>query len=53
VDLKPVKALKHPVTLAAIKAEPELEGISLVRLGRLSVCDITPQQFKKILKMGS
>lgn len=53
VDLKPVKALKHPVTLAAMKAEPELEGLSLIRLGRLSVCDISPEQFKKIVKMGS
>lgn len=53
VDLKPVKALKTPVTLAQIKAEPELEGISLVRLGRLSVGDITPAQFKHIVKMGS
>ena len=53
VDLKPVKKLKHEVTLKAIKEDPELEGISLVRLGRLSVHSITPVEFKHIVKMGS
>lgn len=53
VDLKPAKKLKNPVTLKAIKEDPELEGISLVRLGRLSVHSITPQEFKRIVKMGS
>ncbi|MDI9319724.1 MAG: EVE domain-containing protein [Phycisphaerales bacterium] len=53
VDLKPAKKLKNPVTLKAIKEDPELEGISLVRLGRLSVHSITPQEFKHIVKMGS
>lgn len=53
VDLKPVKKMKNPVTLKAIKEDPELEGISLVRLGRLSVHSITPQEFKHIVKMGS
>lgn len=53
VDLKPVKKLKTPVTLKEIKEDPELEGISLVRLGRLSVHSITPQEFKHIVKTGS
>ncbi|MES2479281.1 MAG: EVE domain-containing protein [Bacteroidota bacterium] len=53
VDLKPVKKLKNPVTLKDIKEDPELEGISLVRLGRLSVHSITPQEFKHIVKKGS
>ena len=37
VELKPVRALKHPVTLARIKAEPSLAQIALVRNSRLSV----------------
>lgn len=53
VDLKPVKKLKTPVTLKEIKEDPELEGISLVRLGRLSVHSITAQEFKHIVKKGS
>lgn len=53
VDLKPVKKLKTAVTLKEIKEDPELEGISLVRLGRLSVHSITPQEFKHIVKKGS
>lgn len=53
VDLKPIKKLKNPVTLKEIKEDPELEGISLVRLGRLSVHSITPQEFKHIVKKGS
>jgi predicted RNA-binding protein with PUA-like domain len=53
VDLKPLKKLKTAVTLKEIKEDPELEGISLVRLGRLSVHSITPQEFKHIVKKGS
>lgn len=53
VNLKPVKALKKPVTLAQMKDTPELEGLSLIRQSRLSVCDVTKEEFKKIVKMGS
>jgi predicted RNA-binding protein with PUA-like domain len=53
VDLKPLKKLKNPVTLKAIKAEPELSDISLIRLARLSVHSITSQEFRHIVKMGS
>jgi predicted RNA-binding protein with PUA-like domain len=52
VELSPVKALPVPVTLAAIKAEPTLATMELVRLGRLSVSAVTPAEFKKVLKMG-
>lgn len=52
VDLKPVKKIKMPVTLAAIKAEKKLEGIALVKLGRLSVCPITDDEWNVILEMG-
>ena len=52
VDLKPVKPLPTPVTLAAIKADSSLAEMQLVRLGRLSVSAVTPAEYKKILKMG-
>jgi predicted RNA-binding protein with PUA-like domain len=52
VDFKPVKKLKKPVTLATIKADVRLEKIALVRLGRLSVCPITDEEWKIILELG-
>src|SRR5919107_3551477 len=44
VDLKPVKKIKKPVTLAAIKTEKRLEGMALVKLGRLSVSPVTEEE---------
>ncbi len=52
VDLKPLKAIPRPVTLADIKATPELKDMDLVRLGRLSVGTVKPDEYKRILKMG-
>src|ERR1700754_4283584 len=47
VEISPVEALKTPVTLAAIKAEPSLKDIQLVRLGRLSVVSLKHEEFDK------
>lgn len=52
VDLKPVKKMKKPVTLATRKADERLEGISLVKQGRLSVCPITDEEWDLILQLG-
>ncbi len=52
VDLKPVKTLPVPVTLAAIKAEPGLVDMQLVRLSRLSVSAVADAEYKKVLAMG-
>ena len=52
VDLKPVKKLKNPVTLATIKSDIRLEKIALVKLGRLSVCPITDDEWNIILELG-
>jgi len=51
VKVKPVRPFERFVTLKEIKANPELEGIELVRLGRLSVAEITPSEWDIILKM--
>jgi predicted RNA-binding protein with PUA-like domain len=51
-QLTPVKALAAPVTLAAIKAEPALREIPLVKLSRLSVMPIPKRAFDRILAMG-
>jgi predicted RNA-binding protein with PUA-like domain len=52
VDVKTVRAVPQPVTLAAIKAEPALADFALVRQSRLSVMPVTPAQWKLICKMG-
>ena len=51
-DLVPVKALPRPVTLAAIKANPRLKKIALVRQSRLSVTPLSPAEFRMILRMS-
>lgn len=52
VDLAPVKRLAKPVTLAAIKANPRLTEMKLVRQSRLSVMPVAPAEFRTILKMA-
>ena len=52
VNLKPVKKLKNPVTLATIKSEPRLAQIQLLRLNRLSVVALTANEFDVILQLG-
>jgi predicted RNA-binding protein with PUA-like domain len=52
VDLKPVKALPEPVTLAQIKAEASLQNMDLVRLQRLSVGAVKEREYKKVLAMA-
>jgi predicted RNA-binding protein with PUA-like domain len=52
VDLKPKKALARPVTLDAVKQNPRLKKIALLRLSRLSVQLLTETEFREILRMG-
>lgn len=52
VDLKPVQAVPRPVTLAEMKATAGLENLSLIRQSRLSVCPVTEEEYRVILKMG-
>ena len=52
VDLAPVKPIAAPVTLAAIKAEPDLAEMALVKRSRLSVARVTPAEFARVLKLG-
>ncbi|MGE5166110.1 MAG: EVE domain-containing protein [Sphingobacteriales bacterium] len=46
------KSLAKPVTLAAIKAEPKLKEMALVKYGRLSVQPVTAAEWKLVCKMG-
>ncbi len=47
-----VEKLPQPVTLAAIKAEPELKDMALVKYARLSVQPVTAAQWQRVCKMG-
>jgi predicted RNA-binding protein with PUA-like domain len=53
VDLRAVERLKRPVTLAEIKARPELANMALVRIGRLSVTPVTADEWETISAMGA
>ncbi len=52
VDIKAEKPLKTPVTLAAIKAEPRLAEMALLKYSRLSVQPVTTEEWKLVCKMG-
>ena len=52
VEVKPVKKLPVPVTLEQIKNEPKLAQIEMLRLNRLSVVPLTPEEYARILEMG-
>jgi len=52
VDLTPVKALKAPVTLEAIKTDSVLKDMPLVKQSRLSVTALTPAQAERLSKMA-
>jgi predicted RNA-binding protein with PUA-like domain len=50
VEIKPVRKLERPVTLGEIKADPALKDIDLVRQSRLSVAEIRPAEWQRILE---
>lgn len=52
VDIEPVRSLGSPVSLARIKADARFAGFALVRLPRLSVVPVTPEQWTAILGMA-
>lgn len=52
VDVKAVAPMPRPVTLEAIKAEPKLKDMALVKLSRLSVQPVTAEEWRVVCKMG-
>ena len=52
VDVKALKPMTRPVTLAEIKAEPRLGELALVRQSRLSVLPVSPEEWALICAMG-
>jgi predicted RNA-binding protein with PUA-like domain len=52
IDVEPVRKLKSPVTLAAVKADKAFASFPLVRIGRLSVMPVTDEEWKRIEVMA-
>lgn len=52
VDIKAVKPLARPVTLAAVKNDPRLAKMSLVTCMRLSVQPVTEEEWKIVCELG-
>jgi len=52
VKVKPVEKLPNTVTLKQMKATPELAQMDLIRLSRLSVGAVRPDEWALILKMA-
>lgn len=52
VKVKPVEALRKPVSLKAMKANPALADMAMLRQSRLSVAAITGEEWKEIMRMA-
>jgi len=52
VDIKPVTPAATRAGLAAMRANPELSGLSLLRQPRLSVCPVTEREWPTLCKMA-
>lgn len=51
VDVAPVVSVGKPLGLKQIKQDELLKNMELVRLGRLSVSKVTPDEFHRILAL--
>ena len=51
IDLAPVRALPKPIALAAVKADPRFAQFALVRISRLSVMPVSPEEWKALLAL--
>jgi len=52
VDLRAVADLPKPVTLDAVKAEPRLKDMALVKNARLSVQPVREEEWRLVCEMG-
>jgi predicted RNA-binding protein with PUA-like domain len=52
VDMQTVGPVPKPVTLAAMKADPALADMALVRYSRLSVAPVTAKEWAYVCKLG-
>jgi predicted RNA-binding protein with PUA-like domain len=52
VPVEPVRPLENAVTLGAIKAEPRLAKMELIRQSRLSVAPVREEEWQLVLEMS-
>ena len=52
MDVAPYKALKKPLSLAALRASAQTCAMALIKQSRLSVSPVTEKEYKAVLKMG-
>jgi len=52
VEVAPVRRLKAPVSLAAMKAEPRLAGMAMFRQFRLSVAPVTDGEWAVVMELA-
>jgi predicted RNA-binding protein with PUA-like domain len=52
VEIEADRRLPKPVTLAAVKSDPRFADLGLVRMSRLSVFPVPPNQWKMLLAMA-
>lgn len=52
VDVRAIRPMIEPVTLAQIKDDPRLQDLALIRQSRLSVLPVTADQWRMICAMG-
>ncbi len=53
VDVKPYSTLKNPVSLQAMKSNPNLSKMGLIKQPRLSVIALTDDEFQTIIAMSN
>lgn len=52
VDVRALKPVATPVTLKAMKADPLLQNMALVRQSRLSVCPVTDAEWAQVCALA-
>ena len=53
VDIKAVKKLKKPVSLETLKKDKRFANMDLVRLGRLSVQTVKPEEWEWVMELAT
>lgn len=52
VDVRAIGPMPQPVTLAAMKADPDLADLALIRQSRLSVVPVSDAHWRHLCRMG-
>jgi predicted RNA-binding protein with PUA-like domain len=53
VDIAPLRPLQRRITLAEIKALPDLRDLPLIRQSRLSVIPLEPAMFERLIALSN